>query len=71
MNIEDIKIIAKETGMDFSMYDPPRLKDIGNGMMGFVASGSLTLYGKRLVEFANAIEKKLSDSQHTANGGEE
>jgi hypothetical protein len=61
MDVKKIEEIAKETGMAHHMYDRPRLQDIGDNMMGFVASGSLTRYGEKLIKFANAIEKNAVD----------
>lgn len=60
MDIKDIKKIADETGMGSSMYDRPRLTDMGDGTSKFISIGQLTYYGENLVAFANAVEKQAA-----------
>lgn len=55
MDIKTIEDIAEKTGMG-DIYDRPRLRDTGDGNMGWCRSGELTPYGQKLIAFANAVE---------------
>jgi len=57
MEIEKIVKLAKECGLEMCVYSQPKLTDMGNGTLKFIQGTDLTMYGEKLIVFANLIEK--------------
>ena len=59
MNIEKIMEIAEKCGFyNFEFYGPSKLTDMKDGTLKFLPSKEFTMHGKKLIAFANAIEKE-------------
>ena len=56
MDISEIETIAKRVGLNSHMYERPALTELPGGDLAIVSNGKLTIYGQKLIEFANEIE---------------
>ena len=60
MDVKKIEELAVEHGLG-SLYDRPRLQRIDSDTIGFRKSGELTPFGTYVIEFANAIERHVTE----------
>lgn len=58
MEIEKIEQIANDHGIDM-YYHRPVLTDTGDGKVKCLRKKELTYFGKKIIEFANAIESEV------------
>ncbi len=60
MDIKKIEYLAVKHGLG-SIYDRPRMVEIDEETIGFKKSGELTPFGTYVIEFANAIERHVTE----------